>query len=149
MNRLSTAAVVLMLVFVSVSTNAAELKSTVTCIQEDASDGTAAWSLSDQSCLRIGIGLLNPGTAVEFNISTDAPVDILLFSSTGVVVYQQEQNYRRADVWESDSVFESFSGDGSWRWSTPTDRGATRWYLVVDNYDHAQDQDQGLSLIHI
>ena len=143
MNRLSTAAVVLMLVFVSVSTNAAELKSTVTCIQEDASDGTAAWSLSDQSCLRIGIGLLNPGTAVEFNISTDAPVDILLFSSTGVVVYQQEQNYRRADVWESDSVFESFSGDGSWRWSTPTDRGATRWYLVVDNYDHAQDQDQG------
>ena len=93
MNRLSTAAVVLMLVFVSVSTNAAELKSTVTCIQEDASDGTAAWSLSDQSCLRIGIGLLNPGTAVEFNISTDAPVDILLFSSTGVVVYQQEQNY--------------------------------------------------------
>ena len=143
MNRLSTAAVVLMLVLVPLSAKAAEPKGTVTCIQEDASDGLAAWSLSDQSCLRVGIGLLSPGTAVEFNISADAPIDILLFSSTGVVVYQQEQNYRRADVWESDSVFESFSGDGSWRWSTPADRGATRWYLVVDNYDHAQDQDQG------
>ena len=143
MNRLSTAAVVLMLVLFPLSAKAAEPKGTITCIQEDASEGLAAWSLSDQSCLRVGIGLLSPGTAVEFNISADAPVDILLFSSTGVVVYQQEQNYRRADVWESDSVFESFSGDGSWRWSTPSDRGATRWYLVVDNYDHAQDQDQG------
>ena len=143
MNRLSTVAVVLMLVLVPLTAKAAEPKGTITCIQEDASDGLAAWSLSDQSCLRVGIGLLSPGTAVEFNVSADAPVDILLFSSTGVVVYQQEQNYRRADVWESDSVFESFSGDGSWRWSTPADRGATRWYLVVDNYDHAQDQDQG------
>ena len=143
MNRLSTAAVVLMLVLFPLSAKAAEPKGTITCIQEDASEGLAAWSLSDQSCLRVGIGLLSPGTAVEFNISADAPVDILLFSSTGVVVYQQEQNYRRADVWESDSVFESFSGDGSWRWSTPSDRGATRWYLVVDNYDHPQDQDQG------
>ena len=86
---------------------------------------------------------MSPGTTVEFNVSTDAAVDLLLFSSTGVVVYQQEQNYRRADVWESSSVFEDFTGEGTWKWSSPTDRGATRWYLVVDNLDHPQDQDQG------
>ena len=80
---------------------AAEPKATVSCVQDDISTGQSVWSLSDQSCLRMSLGLLSPGTTVEFNISTNAPVDILLFSSTGVVVYQQEQNYRRAISYRS------------------------------------------------
>ena len=143
MNRITTTVVVLMLLLLPVQIQAAEPKATVTCIQEDISGSASVWSLADQSCLRISLGLLDPGTTVEFNVSTDATVDLLLFSSTGVVVYQQEQNYRRADVWESSSVFENFMGSGSWKWSSPTDRGSTRWYLVIDNLDHAQDQDQG------
>ena len=143
MNRIIPLLAVLMLLTLPVQIQAAESKATVTCIQDDISQGASVWSLTDQSCLRMSLGLLNPGTTVEFNVSTDAAVDLLLFSSTGVVVYQQEQNYRRADVWESSSVFEDFTGEGTWRWSSPTDRGATRWYLVVDNLDHPQDQDQG------
>ena len=143
MNRINPLLVVLMLLMLPVQIQAAESKATVTCIQDDISQGASVWSLTDQSCLRMSLGLLSPGTTVEFNVSTDAAVDLLLFSSTGVVVYQQEQNYRRADVWESSSVFEDFTGEGTWKWSSPTDRGATRWYLVVDNLDHPQDQDQG------
>ena len=62
------------------------------------SGSASAGSLADQSCLRISLrGLLDPGTAVEFNVSTDATVDLLLFSSTGVAVYQQEQrDYRQS-----------------------------------------------------
>ncbi len=143
MTRAIPLAMVLMLILMPLQIQAAEPKATVSCVQDDISAGQSVWSLSDQSCLRMSLGLLSPGTTVEFNISTNAPVDILLFSSTGVVVYQQEQNYRRADVWESSSVFEDFSGDGDWKWSTPLDRGSTRWYLVIDNLDHAQDQDEG------
>ena len=48
MNRLSTAAVVLMLVLVPLSAKAAEPKGTITCIQ-GRFEGLAAWSLSDQA----------------------------------------------------------------------------------------------------
>ena len=106
-----------MLLMLPVQIQAAESKATVTCIQDDISQGASVWSLTDQSCLRMSLGLLSPGTTVEFNVSTDAAVDLLLFSSTGVVVYQQEQNYRRADVWESSSVFEDFTGEGTWKLS--------------------------------
>ena len=100
MNRIIPLLAVLMLLTLPVQIQAAESKATVTCIQDDISQEASVWSLTDQSCLRMSLGLLNPGTTVEFNVSTDSAVDLLLFSSTGVVVYQQEQNYRRADVWE-------------------------------------------------
>ena len=39
---------------------------------------------------------------------------------------------------------ELHGSSGSWKWSSPTDRGSTRWYLVIDNLDHARrTKDQG------
>ena len=52
MNRLSTAAVVLMLVLVPLSAKAAEPKGTITCIQEDASEGLAANFFGEKAATR-------------------------------------------------------------------------------------------------
>ena len=130
-----------MLLTLPVQIQAAESKATVTCIQDDISQGASVWSLTDQSCLRMSLGLLSPGTLLN-STYPQTPQWTYCCSPQRSRVYQQEQNYRRADVWESSSVFEDFTGRNL-RWSSPTDRGATRWYLVVDNLDHPQDQDQG------
>ena len=79
----------------------------------------------------------------SFDVSADTNIDILLFSASSISVYQNEQNYRLDSVWHSDSVFESFQGDGTWHWTAPDDRGDTRWYLVLDNMAHPQDQGEG------
>ena len=106
----------------------------------------ANWDIQDQSCVRIDMGVLQQGETISFDITTDSEVDILLFSSNSITVYQNEQSYRSDSVWESDSVFESFNGTGEWHWTVPSDRDATRWYMVIDNLAHPQDSgfgDQG------
>ena len=106
----------------------------------------ANWDIQDQSCVRIDMGVLQQGEIISFDITTDSEVDILLFSSNSITVYQNEQSYRSDSVWESDSVFESFNGTGEWHWTVPSDRDATRWYMVIDNLAHPQDSgfgDQG------
>ena len=100
-------------------------------------------SLSDQSCLRVDLGVLSQGESLFFEISADSEIDILLFPSNTVSVYQNEQTYRMDSVWVSDSVFESFSGEGEWHWNVPSDRDPTRWYLVIDNLAHPQDSGEG------
>ena len=46
-------------------------------------------------------------------------------------------------IWEEDSVFESFSGQGSWHWTVPDEGLSTRWYFVNDYLAHPQDNGQG------
>ena len=99
--------------------------------------------MSDQTCLRVDLGVLAPGDSLFFEISSDSEVDILLFPSNTVSVYQNEQSYRIDSVWMSESVFESFSGEGEWHWKVPADRDSTRWYLVIDNLAHPQDSGEG------
>ena len=101
------------------------------------------WTLEDQTCVRIDLGVHEPGTSLLFDITTDSAVDILLFPSNTVAIYQEEQSYRADSVWIFESVFESFLGSGEWHWETPSDRGSTRWYLVIDNLAHPQDSGQG------
>jgi len=97
----------------------------------------------DQECIRIDLGVQNPGTNLYFDIYAGQEVDILMFPSNTVSVYQNEQSYRSESVWIADSVFESFTGSGEWHWETPMDRGSTRWYLVIDNLAHPQDSGEG------
>ena len=103
----------------------------------------ANWEVQDQSCVRVDLGVLQQGETISFDIATDSEIDILLFSSNAITVYQNEQSYRSDSVWESDSVFESFNGSGEWHWTVPSDRDATRWYMVVDNLAHPQDSGSG------
>jgi hypothetical protein len=99
--------------------------------------------MPDQTCLRVDLGVLLPGDSLFFEISSDSDIDILLFPSNTVSVYQNEQSYRFDSVWISESVFESFSGEGEWHWTVPSDRDSTRWYLVIDNLAHPQDSGEG------
>ena len=103
----------------------------------------ANWEIQDQACVRVDLGVLQQGETLSFDISTDSEVDILLFSSNAITVYQNEQSYRSDSVWESDSVFEAFNGSGDWHWTVPSDRDATRWYMIVDNLAHPQDSGSG------
>ena len=115
----------------------------ISCSNSNLESLPSNWSLSDQSCLRVDLGVLSQGESLFFEISADSEIDILLFPSNAVSIYQNEQAYRTESVWVSDSVFESFSGEGEWHWNVPSDRDATRWYLVIDNLAHPQDSGEG------
>ena len=143
MQRGSVVLMVLLLLTSSAPAIDAAGKGVISCTPADLDMLPASWDIDDGACVRIDLGVLSPGDTLSFDVSTDTNVDILLFSASSISVYQNEQNYRLDSVWHSDSVFESFQGDGTWHWTAPDDRGDTRWYLVLDNMAHPQDQGEG------
>jgi len=143
MQRSSVALMVLLLLTSSAPAIDAAGKGVISCTPADLDMVPASWNIDDGACVRIDLGVLSAGDTLSFDVSADTNVDILLFSASSISVYQNEQNYRLDSVWHSDSVFESFQGDGTWHWTAPDDRGDTRWYLVLDNMAHPQDQGEG------
>ena len=143
MQRGSVVLMILLLLTSSAPAIDAAGKGVISCTPADLDMLPASWDIDDGACVRIDLGVLSPGDTLSFDVSTDTNVDILLFSASSISVYQNEQNYRLDSVWHSDSVFESFQGDGTWHWTAPDDRGDTRWYLVLDNMAHPQDQGEG------
>lgn len=143
MQRSSVVLMVLFLLASSAPAIDAAGKGVISCTPADLDMVPASWDIDDGACVRIDLGVLSPGDTLSFDVSANTNVDILLFSASSISVYQNEQNYRLDSVWHSDSVFESFQGDGTWHWTAPDDRGDTRWYLVLDNMAHPQDQGEG------
>ena len=143
MQRSSVVLMVLLLLTTSAPAIDAAGKGVISCAPADLDMLPASWDIDDGACVRIDLGELSPGDTLSFDVSADTNIDILLFSASSISVYQNEQNYRLDSVWHSDSVFESFQGDGTWHWTAPDDRGDTRWYLVLDNMAHPQDQGEG------
>ena len=143
MQRSSVALMVLLLLTSSAPAIDASGKGVISCTPADLDMVPASWDIDDGACVRIDLGVLSTGDTLSFDVSADTNIDILLFSASSISVYQNEQNYRLDSVWHSDSVFESFQGDGTWHWTAPDDRGDTRWYLVLDNMAHPQDQGEG------
>ena len=143
MQRSSVALMVLLLLISSAPAIDAAGKGVISCTQANLDMVPASWDIDDGACVRIDLGVLSAGDTLSFDVSADTNIDILLFSASSISVYQNEQNYRLDSVWHSDSVFESFQGDGTWHWTAPDDRGDTRWYLVLDNMAHPQDQGEG------
>ena len=143
MQRSSVALMVLLLLISSAPAIDAAGKGVISCTQANLDMVPASWDIDDGACVRIDLGVLSAGDTLSFDVSADTNIDILLFSASSISVYQNEQNYRLDSVWHSDSVFESFQGDGTWHWMAPDDRGDTRWYLVLDNMAHPQDQGEG------
>ena len=143
MQRSSVALMVLLLLTSSAPAIDAAGKGVISCTPADLDMVPASWDIDDGACVRIDLGVLSAGDTLSFDVSADTNIDILLFSASSISVYQNEQNYRLDSVWHSDSVFESFQGDGTWHWTAPDDRGDTRWYLVLDNMAHPQDQGEG------
>ena len=143
MQRSSVVLMVLLLLAASAPAIDAAGKGVISCTPADLDMLPASWDIDDGACVRIDLGELSPGDTLSFDVSSDTNIDILLFSASSISVYQNEQNYRLDSVWHSDSVFESFQGDGTWHWTAPDDRGDTRWYLVLDNMAHPQDQGEG------
>ena len=143
MQRSSVALMVLLLLTSSAPAIDAAGKGVISCTPANLDMVPASWDIDDGACVRIDLGVLSAGDTLSFDVSADTNIDILLFSASSISVYQNEQNYRLDSVWHSDSVFESFQGDGTWHWTAPDDRGDTRWYLVLDNMAHPQDQGEG------
>ena len=143
MQRSSVVLMVLLLLTTSAPAIDAAGKGVIGCAPAELDDLPSSWDIDDGACVRIDLGELSPGDTLSFDVSADNNIDILLFSGSSITVYQNEQNYRLDSVWHSDSVFESFQGDGTWHWTAPDDRGDTRWYLVLDNMAHPQDQGEG------
>ena len=143
MQRSSVVLMVLLLLTTSAPAIDAAGKGVISCAPAVLGDLPSSWDIDDGTCVRIDLGVLSPGDTLSFDVSADTNFDILLFSASSISVYQNEQNYRLDSVWHSDSVFESFQGDGTWHWTAPDDRGDTRWYLVLDNMAHPQDQGEG------
>ena len=143
MRRSSVALMVLLLLTSSAPAIDAASKGVISCTPADLEMIPASWDIDDGACVRVDLGVLSAGDTLSFEVTADSQVDILLFAAGSISVYQNEQNYRLDSVWHADSVFESFQGDGTWHWTAPDDRGDTRWYLVLDNMVHPQDQGNG------
>ena len=141
--RWVSALVIASLLTTVVSVEAISTRGVISCTNSSLDSLPENWTIMDQECVRVDLGTHSPGTNLAFEIYADQEIDILLFPSNTVSVYQNEQSYRLDSVWMADSVFESFSGTGEWHWQTPEDRGATRWYLVIDNLAHPQDSGEG------
>ncbi len=134
---------VMVIILASTTHVTASSKGVISCTSAELGSLPGNWSLDDQTCIRVDLGEHVPGTTLNFEISADEEVDILLFPSNTVSVYQNEQSYRMDSVWISESVFESFIGSGQWHWEVPSDRDQTRWYLVIDNLAHPEDSGEG------
>ena len=93
--------------------------------------------------VQIALGQLQPGTIVEFDVDADVNFDFLVFRSTGLPAYQNDQSYRSATYWAEDTVFEDMVGTARWHWTVPTDEGAKNWFVILDNLDHLGDDNQG------
>tara|TARA_Y100001968_G_scaffold178363_1_gene163267 strand:- start:1882 stop:4086 length:2205 start_codon:yes stop_codon:yes gene_type:complete len=141
--RWVSALVIASLLTTVVSVEAISTRGVISCTNSSLDSLPENWTIMDQECIRVDLGTHSPGTNLAFEIYADQEIDILLFPSNTVSVYQNEQSYRLDSVWMADSVFESFSGTGEWHWQTPEDRGETRWYLVIDNLAHPQDSGEG------
>jgi len=141
--RLVCVFMVSLLLTTTASVGATTTKGVISCSNSSLDALPGNWSMPDQTCLRVDLGVLLSGDSLFFEISSDSEIDILLFPSNTVSVYQNEQSYRIDSVWISESVFESFSGEGEWHWTVPSDRDSTRWYLVIDNLAHPQDSGEG------
>jgi hypothetical protein len=96
-----------------------------------------------QTCTGIDMGILAAGTVLEIQLTTDAEIDILVFSDAGFGVYKNEQTYRTDTFWETAATIESVNGSVTYHWTTPSDRGDTQWHVVLDNMAHAQDGGGG------
>ncbi len=140
-----SSATLLLVLLLAISTPAVEAgaKGVISCTPADLDMMPANWDIDDGACVRVDLGVLSPGDTISFDVDASAQVDLLLFAASSISVYQNEQNYRHDSVWQAESVFESFEGEGTWHWTAPDDRGDTRWYLVIDNMAHPQDQGNG------
>ena len=143
MRRASATLLIALLLVCSAPLAHADSKGVISCINADLSMMPASWDADDQSCVRVNLGELEPGEILSFDLTTDSNIDILMFSVNSISVYQNEQAYRGDSIWERNSVFEDYNGTGSWHWTVPDDREMTRWYLVLDNLAHPQDDGGG------
>ena len=143
MRRASATLLIALLLVCSAPLAHADSKGVISCINADLSMMPANWDADDQSCVRVNLGELEPGEILSFDLTTDSNIDILMFSVNAISVYQNEQAYRGDSIWERNSVFEDYNGTGSWHWTVPDDREMTRWYLVLDNLAHPQDDGGG------
>ena len=121
----------------------AESKAITNCNNVNATSLPNNWTLEQQSCVRIDLGELEPSKTFDFEISSNNPIDILLFPANSLEVYLNEQSYRNEMIWQQESVFENFNGDGEWHWTVPDDREKTRWYMIIDNFAHPGDDGMG------
>ncbi|MDE0707603.1 MAG: PKD domain-containing protein [Candidatus Poseidoniales archaeon] len=99
--------------------------------------------ISDQECEKISLGILAPGTIVEFDVTGDVNFDFLVFRNAALQVYANDQSYRSATYWAEDTVFEDMVGSARWHWTVPTDESEKNWYVVLDNKAHLGDDGQG------
>ena len=99
--------------------------------------------IADQECEKISLGILAPGTIVEFDVTGDVNFDFLVFRNAALQVYANDQSYRSAIYWAEDTVFEDMVGSGRWHWTVPADESEQNWYVVLDNLAHPGDEGQG------
>ena len=137
MRRVMVVTTILILGLVIPSVNATESRET------DCISGSSSWSLQDQECAVFALGSIVPGDVHLIQFQTDNTVDVLIFSQAGLSVYSNDQSYRTSNVWDEKGTLESLNGTAEWRWTAPLNKSQTNWYIVIDNLDHPQDDDQG------
>ena len=99
--------------------------------------------ISDQNCEQIALGILQPGTIVEFEVNGDVNFDFLVFRNAALQVYANDQSYRSSAYWAEETVFENMVNSARWHWTVPTDESEKNWWVILDNLAHPSDDGEG------
>ena len=139
----STLFVVSLLLLSTIPFSSASQGRSTVCSSTDLSSIPDPIIINDQSCEQIALGILQPGTIVEFEVTGDVNFDFLVFRNAALQVYANDQSYRSPTYWAEDTVFEDMVGSARWHWTVPTDESEKNWWVVLDNLAHPSDDGEG------
>ena len=139
----STLVIALLLVISSIPLAMGSEGRAVSCGTTDLSALPGQFTVNDQACEQVALGIQTPGTVIEFELDANANFDFLVFKANSLPVYSNEQSYRSSSIWAEETVFENLVGTAVWHWTVPTDQSATNWFVVIDNMAHVGDDGQG------
>ena len=87
MRRVSSAILIVLILSLASPLVSADSKGIIGCTSADLDMMPASWAISDQSCVTIDFQeVLTPGTTFSFEIDSDEDIDILLFTSTILIL---------------------------------------------------------------
>ena len=94
------------------------------------------------ACTIIDLGVRSSSTTLAIDIEIlDDTMDVLMFDSGSIQVYENGQNYR--SYFNKEASFESIIGTKWLDWAPPALSTDKQWYLVFDNSQHDGDQGEG------
>ena len=112
------------------------------CLDRDIDQLLNSVSVDSSVCVKVNLGILQPGDVYEVSVSiiNDA-IDVLFFDQNQILTYDAGQSYR--SQFNQIISTENALGGYDFHWKVPTSINPKTWYMVLDNLAHDGDNGQG------